>query len=268
MSILVESGAGTGRKPATGVPLHFEFTAGAGELSESVQTDSEGVARSHVTRITSTDKLQTIRASIDVVDLARVDRTNAFFSTVVGKLAPPAVVVPLQVFPQKDKEQFYFAREFDGKTAIVHAAHKVGDKAALWGKMSDTTAASLRKAGAKVSRKANAKAEAIVGAASDDVSGWDLPGMDAAQITIVAVAAGEVRRRDNGNSPVGEDCAFNGKIMFHVAEGGELVFSDDFKAMGGWNPMGEEMCLDVLALQVVKRWRAKHVRQVERNDQD
>jgi len=38
---------------------------------------------------------------------------------------------------------------------------------------------------------------------------------------------------------------------------GNMVFSDRFKGTTGWNPISSGMVMDVLGINVVKRWQAK-----------
>jgi hypothetical protein len=71
-------------------------------------------------------------------------------------------------------------------------------------------------------------------------------------------AKGKLNTRENADNPFGEDVRFAGEIRTVAQKKGKPHFQDRYKGAGGWNPMGEEMAMDVLALHVFKRWKAKY----------
>ena len=83
-----------------------------------------------------------------------------------------------------------------------------------------------------------------------------------ADLILVAVADGRFNKRDNPENPFGEDVQFAGEIRTIAVQNGKPVFSDRYKGATGWNPMGEEMVLDVLAIHVFKRWQAKYLERI------
>ena len=78
-------------------------------------------------------------------------------------------------------------------------------------------------------------------------------------LLMVMVADGKFNRRDNAKNPFGEDVQFAGEIRTIAFKNGKPTFSDRYRGATGWNPMGEDMVLDVLALHVFKRWRTKYL---------
>jgi hypothetical protein len=52
-------------KPITGLKLNYEFTRGSGDLQNSATTNSDGIAKARLAKITSTDKIQMIKVQPD-----------------------------------------------------------------------------------------------------------------------------------------------------------------------------------------------------------
>ena len=84
-------------------------------------------------------------------------------------------------------------------------------------------------------------------------------------LIFIMVAKGRLNKRENANNPFGEDVQFAGEIRTIVLRTGKVHFSDQYRGATGWNPMGEEMCMDVLAIHVFKRWQAKYAKYIERS---
>jgi len=77
--------------PVNKLRLHFEFLRGSGELQESVTTNRDGQAVCRVSRITGTEKLQMVRASVALVELLPADSIAApIQGTLTGFSVPDA----------------------------------------------------------------------------------------------------------------------------------------------------------------------------------
>jgi hypothetical protein len=90
---------------------------------------------------------------------------------------------------------------------------------------------------------------------------WDLG--DTQGVVLVAAARGKLHRRENPRSPVGEDVRFEGEICCAARKDGTPCFSDRYRGMGGWNPMGAGMAMDVLALHALKRFQAQYLQRLQ-----
>jgi hypothetical protein len=79
----------TGPRPApvAGLPVRFSFTRGAGELLERGETDLQGIARCAVRKVTSSERIQSVEAALDLQALAG------------GESVPPAVRALLRSLP-------------------------------------------------------------------------------------------------------------------------------------------------------------------------
>jgi len=85
--------------PATvmNLPVSFEFLRGNGELLREVRTDRSGLAASRVTRITAPDKIQIIRARVDLAGLVNLDSTTAMLRGIISGLSIPETRILLNV---------------------------------------------------------------------------------------------------------------------------------------------------------------------------
>ena len=82
---------------------------------------------------------------------------------------------------------------------------------------------------------------------------------------LLFVAKGKVKNRKNAKNPMGEDHQFSGKIYSYLLNNGKLDFKDKYTGTGGWNPVSEEMALEVLGLNVAKRWKSKYLKHIKNN---
>jgi hypothetical protein len=78
------------------LPVRFSFSKGAGNLLEHAQTDMNGAAYCQVSAITSTDKLQIIKAQPDIA-VAGHENTTPLTQSILRKLSLPEVKYILTV---------------------------------------------------------------------------------------------------------------------------------------------------------------------------
>lgn len=83
--------------PATGLPVRFAFTRGAGECVDRARTDAQGIARCPVRRITSTESIQSVTAMLDLQDLVGGDRLSPAIRALLGSLPLPRATFVLNV---------------------------------------------------------------------------------------------------------------------------------------------------------------------------
>jgi hypothetical protein len=82
------------------------------------------------------------------------------------------------------------------------------------------------------------------------------------EIVIIVTAQGKLNQRKNPQNPFGEDVQFAGEFYNNVQRKGTVTFTDQYRAMSGFNPMGEKMCMEVTALNVFKRFKARYLKQL------
>ena len=97
--------------PAAQIPFRFTFTRGSGECVDRVQTDNQGIARCAVRKITASDRIQVVEASLDLLALAGGEHTSPLVRTVLGSFTLPGTrfvlnVSGVDVFVDADESMF------------------------------------------------------------------------------------------------------------------------------------------------------------------
>ena len=82
---------------------------------------------------------------------------------------------------------------------------------------------------------------------------------------MIFVAKGKVKQRKNQKNPSGADHQFSGRIYSFVVNDGALDFKDKYSGTGGWNPISEEMAVEVLGLNAAKRFRKQYLQHIRNN---
>lgn len=82
---------------------------------------------------------------------------------------------------------------------------------------------------------------------------------------LMFVARGKIKNRNNPRNPMGEDHQFTGKVYSYLLDNGKLEFRDKYTGTGGWNPVSEEMAMEVLGLNVAKRWKSQYLKHIKNN---
>ena len=150
-----------------------------------------------------------------------------------------------------EQEQANWRQAFEGRTVKLVCAYRATNKISAWPKVCDSVANLIRPLGASV--------EVL-----DEVPGgqqfqqWVKDGKglsaEANAVGIYVLADGNLNTQ-KGES--GKDTQFSGNVATLMAESGRALYSDRFNGVTGWNPFGEQMTMDVLALNVVKRWQER-----------
>jgi hypothetical protein len=74
-------------------------------------------------------------------------------------------------------------------------------------------------------------------------------------------ASGKMNSRVDRDSPRrNQEYQFEGGMATFLIENSKTIFSDRFQGTTGWNPVSPQMVLDVLAINVVNRWRDKFLK--------
>lgn len=86
--------------PMKNLAIGFSFLRGAGELVASVPTNASGIASTQVTKITATDKLQIIKAEVDLSSLLGASERSALFETLLKSFTIPSARILLNITNQ------------------------------------------------------------------------------------------------------------------------------------------------------------------------
>lgn len=153
-----------------------------------------------------------------------------------------------------DMEKTRWRQYFEGRDIEVMCFQNVLGKSHSWQKACDEMNNKMRSIGAEAKinntrLNAGQLAEAFAGNVFPD-------GGASGHMVVAQFASGKMERQREKGEP-GSEYRFNGMIWTLIMENGKVVFTDRFQGITGWNPVSPEMVMDVLALNVMKRWQNK-----------
>ncbi len=159
----------------------------------------------------------------------------------------------------EDMEKAVWRQFFEGRTVDMVCFYDLRGAQRAWQKACGDVSNTLRSMGAEVvvSNTAltaaqaaeinNGKLSAKLGREGNLLMGYFAFGKMNTQTT-----------RESGRQS--REFQFQGTIWTVLMENGQATYSDRFQGTTGWNPISSEMVMDVLALNVVKRWKDKFSR--------
>gem|GEM_PF-3413486 len=230
-----------------------------GEKPEAVPTDEKGNARLALPALAPGEDGANIKATISLETFCGTNAIPPFMKSLVTSLVMPEVRVALRVFGETEKKQFTLAREFEGRKVLVCCAYEADDQVREWTKMHDEVMTFVKGNGGVIKDTKQELKEVVAWTSSPDGQ-WNVAGAEPGDLVIAVVAGGKVNKRKSEKSPMGEDVQFAGEIRAAAQLGGKPHFADRFAGIGGWNPMGEQMCMDVLSLNYMKRWKPTYLK--------
>ena len=245
-----------------GLPIRFDLPRETDGLHRSAVTDYQGRAKDTLGHITAADNGKSIRAYVDVDALCPAKDTRGFFRALIDKLTIPETSLAIATF--EDKETFLWHREFEGKSVLILSAYQSKETRAKWTKIRDELLVFVKGHGVNIKHiPEEADFQNTIRLSEDPTAEWHVDALKNVDLVFVMVAAGKFNKRDNAKNPFGEDVQFAGDIRTSVHKSGKIYFSDQYKGATGWNPMGADMCMDVLALHVFKRWKLRYMKQLQ-----
>lgn len=246
--------AGGTPEPARHLPFQFVIgEAGNSPVMHGV-ADGNGCVTLPIGTATADQNGALAHARVDLSGLLDTEESNPLFLGFLSRLSIPEATIALRVFPADDRDAFLWHWGFAGKRVAVYAGYSAGGKNAPWNKMRDEMAKTLANAGAVIV-PGTATIEQALAWAADPRAPWPHDAATTLDTVLIAAATGRINRRDAPANPFGQDCQFAGEICTLATTGATAGFSDRYQGAGGWNPMGEEMALDVLAIHAGKRWQ-------------
>lgn len=167
---------------------------------------------------------------------------------------------------RKNRKTRVWRREFDGiRTSFICAYDLKGD-IDEWDKPCEKIASFLQSYGALSGVDSGLMPGEIVKMAyqlnKNSAAASKLKGKGR---VLLFVAKGKIKNRKNPKNPMGEDHQFTGKIYSYLLDNGKLEFRDKYTGTGGWNPVSEEMAMEVLGLNVAKRWKSQYLKHIKNN---
>ncbi len=169
-----------------------------------------------------------------------------------GRAATAADKAQALVCTPAEMTQARWRRFFEGRTVALQCAYRVAGKVVAWHKACDGLDAQLRALGARVER-----APALEGAQVEQLAEQGVPDglVRDERLVLLLVADGRVATRAAAQPGAANEYQFDGRMAVVLLDGTQQVFADRFSGMTGWNPVSQQMVMEVLALNMVKRWQ-------------
>jgi hypothetical protein len=156
----------------------------------------------------------------------------------------------------EDMEKSRWRVYFEGRQVDLICYFVTPTSRGHWQKTCDSVSNVVRSLGADVAIKPTGLPEGSIG----ELQRGEVPAALAGKsnLTMVYFASGKMNKRADKNNPNGgREYQFDGAIGAVMIDGGQMAFSDRFQGTTGWNPISSQMVMDVLAINVVKRWQDK-----------
>ena len=156
----------------------------------------------------------------------------------------------------EDMEKTVWRQYFEGRATTLICYFNSGSDRGAWNKTCDGLNNVIRPLGADVA----VKAQALTSSQLQALQRGEIPASlgESGKLVLGVVALGKMKSRpDRDSGGRGREYQFDGALTTFLLENGSAVFSDRFQGTTGWNPISAEMVMDVLGINVVKRWRDK-----------
>lgn len=151
-----------------------------------------------------------------------------------------------------DMDKALWKQYFEGRKIDLYCVHSTKPAPQAWSKACDEVGNQFRALGAEIDARGiqlpPPQAQALL-------QGEVPPGLGTKGRSLLAVlATGTLNTRQEGG---GREYQFQGMLWTLLLDEGESVYSDRFQGATGWNPISPEMVMDVLALNVARRWQGR-----------
>lgn len=159
----------------------------------------------------------------------------------------------------EEMEKTLWRQFFEGRATTLVCYFNSGTERGAWNKACDSLNNVIRPLGADV----EVRTKALSAAQLKALQGGEIPHSlgEPGKLVLGVVALGKMRNRaDRDPQGRGREYQFEGGMTTFLLENGTPVFADRFQGTTGWNPISQEMVMDVLGINVIKRWREKFSR--------
>jgi len=159
----------------------------------------------------------------------------------------------------EDMEKSLWRQHFEVRPIVVMCYYQANADQGVWHKACDGLNNIIRPLGADVT----VRMQKLSPAQLKELQGGGIPVnlVEEGKLLLGIFASGKMSNRIDKESPgKNREYQFEGGMATFLVEDGKTIFSDRFQGKTGWNPVSPQMVLDVLAINVVKRWREKFSR--------
>jgi hypothetical protein len=148
-----------------------------------------------------------------------------------------------------DMEKTLWKQFFDGRSTTLICYYNSKSDHGIWNKACDGINNVIGQLGANVV----VRQQAITAEQLSELKSGAIPKSfgEQGKLVLGVIALGEMKTHEH-------EYQFDGAMStFVIDNGADAVFKDRFQGVTGWNPMSPQMVMDVLGINVVKRWRDK-----------
>lgn len=243
------------------LPIQFSFPRPLKNTTATRYTDQYGRAHCRVGFVKSITNSPVVTVSIDTKTL--FPKADLVLEALLKKVSRPQTTIRLM--PISDPKEFLWRQKFQGRNVAVLSAYQIGERAVSWPKFYNEMTQHLKSVGANIIAPPSAlSVEKIIELSDRPEKVFKTEALEETEIVIIVTAQGKLNQRKNPQNPFGEDVQFAGEFYNVVQRDGVVTFTDRYRAMSGYNPMGEKMCMEVTALNVFKRFKARYLKQLGR----
>ncbi len=147
-----------------------------------------------------------------------------------------------------------WSSEFKGKTVSVYCVAKTDGQLKEWEKMCNVIEQKLRRYGADIQKGMKVSHKEL----QKMIKRQDFTSLVKHNShALIFNVNGLINTRTSKKSLDGNQYQFQGAIANFYVSDEDIEFQDSFSGVGGWNPVSSAMALEVLALNVAKRWEKK-----------
>ena len=156
----------------------------------------------------------------------------------------------------EDLKKTLWRQHFEGRPVTFICYFKTNTDSGSWNKACDGLNNIVRPLGAAIT----VRTKPLSSKQLKELKQGEVPDtlVEQDRLVLGIVAVGKMKNRiDRDSRSKDREYQFDGSMHTFLLENGTSVFSDRFQGKTGWNPVSEEMVMDVLAINVVKRWKGK-----------
>lgn len=148
-----------------------------------------------------------------------------------------------------DMEKTLWKQYFDGRSTTLICYYNSKSDHGTWNKACDGINNVIGQLGANVV----VRQQPLTPAQLSELRSGGIPKSfgESGKLVLGVIALGEMKTHEH-------EYQFDGAMTtFLIDNGADAVFKDRFQGVTGWNPMSPQMVMDVLGINVVKRWHDK-----------
>ena len=154
------------------------------------------------------------------------------------------------------KNEFKWRNIFDGENVLLTCVYKTKNDLAYWEDLCDRIRNRISSYGAIIEEEEFSDVQ-LKNIVRRKHKSKFIKNLSKYNKKLLFIAKGTISKRKSRNNTGGRDYQFKGKISSLMLSGNKLEFSDKYSGAGGWNPISDDMAMEILGVHVDKRWYKK-----------